>query len=407
MNNRGVYGTALVLLAVLPMWEAPKNLASLALLLIWLLPRVRAARDAAAWGGSWDRWDSLFLTWFLSTILVAVFAGLHNKEWGGVIDALRYISIAWIFKRTDFTDIQYRRIIEVMLLSTIATLGYAWYAWRIGGTRSALELNSVGHVNHSAIYLTIATLTLIAMLIAAWERWTPALCVLATLSAFALIYSIFVTSSRGAVGILLIGIVLLGGISARRNRRILAAMALVVVGIIAIAWFGKAQVIEEQHKLESRHAVLEIRQKLWNTAVLAWQRYPLFGVGLHNFSSITPEDRVQWSQELGRVYDPDQYTGSSHAHSLIFNTLAERGTVGFGVLVGVLLAWLSALVLRLPPADGDWLEWTLWGGAASAWLTHVGVGLVNTTLHHEHAILGTALLGLWLGYVRQQHTHSR
>jgi len=26
----------------------------------------------------------------------------------------------------------------------------------------------------------------------------------------------------------------------------------------------------------------------------------------------------------------------------------------------------------------------------------VGVGLVNTTLHHEHAILSVMLLGIWL-----------
>lgn len=406
MNNRWMYGAALVLLAVLPMWEAPKNLATLALVLIWLLPRVRTARDPAAWGGPWDRWDSLFLAWFLSTILVAVFAGLHNEEWGGVIDALRYISIAWIFKRSDFTDIQYRRIIEIMLLGTIATLAYAWYAWQIVGTRHELELHSVGHVNHSAIYLTIAAFTLIAMLIAAWTRWIPVTRVLTVLVTLALVYSIFATSSRAAVGTLIIGTLLLGGFAARRNRRVLAALGLVVAGIVAVAWFGNAQVIEEQRVKDARHGLLEVREKLWNTGMLAWQRYPLFGVGLHNFSSITPEDRVRWSQELGQTYDPGQYNGSSHAHSLIFNTLAERGTIGFSILVALMLAWLATLLTRRPAVDAEWLEWVLWGGAAGAWLTHVGVGLVNTTLHHEHAILATALLGLWLGYLRQHHDRA-
>ena len=44
------------------------------------------------------------------------------------------------------------------------------------------------------------------------------------------------------------------------------------------------------------------------------------------------------------------------------------------------------------------LHWLLWCGAASALATAVIVGLTNTTLHHEHGLLSTMLLGMWLGY---------
>ena len=45
--------------------------------------------------------------------------------------------------------------------------------------------------------------------------------------------------------------------------------------------------------------------------------------------------------------------------------------------------------------DGD-LDWLLWGGALSGLVITISAGLVNTTLHHEHGILATLLLGLWL-----------
>jgi len=42
----------LALAFFLPLWEAPKNLASLAFVLVWLANRIRA-RD---FGGRWDVW---------------------------------------------------------------------------------------------------------------------------------------------------------------------------------------------------------------------------------------------------------------------------------------------------------------------------------------------------------------
>jgi hypothetical protein len=39
----------------------------------------------------------------------------------------------------------------------------------------------------------------------------------------------------------------------------------------------------------------------------------------------------------------------------------------------------------------------LWGGAAAALITTAAIGIVNTTLHHEHGLLAMLLLGAWLG----------
>jgi hypothetical protein len=55
-----------------------------------------------------------------------------------------------------------------------------------------------------------------------------------------------------------------------------------------------------------------------------------------------------------------------------------------------------SLLRNRPVASADDEAWLLWGAAATAWLVTVGVGLVNTTLHHEHGILAVLLLGLWL-----------
>ena len=98
---------------------------------------------------------------------------------------------------------------------------------------------------------------------------------------------------------------------------------------------------------------------------------------------------------------------TSHAHSLYVNTLVERGIVGLTVLLCVLSAWGWALARNMPSANDTVPRWTIWGGAFSAWLVTVLVGLVNTTLHHEHALISMLLLGGWFSLRRSRPISPR
>ena len=103
----------------------------------------------------------------------------------------------------------------------------------------------------------------------------------------------------------------------------------------------------------------------------------------------------------GEAFDQRGYTLTSHGHSLYLNTLAERGAVGLAALLAVLAAWLCALLRNVPAAISAPIEWRAWGGAASAWMVAAIVGAVNTTLHHEHALVSMMLLGAWLSLLRR------
>src|SRR5579859_6969310 len=68
-------GLLLILCFFLPIYEAPKNLAWIAYVLVWAINRIRS-RDA---GGPWDAWDTLTALWIASGYVVAAFAGLHGQ----------------------------------------------------------------------------------------------------------------------------------------------------------------------------------------------------------------------------------------------------------------------------------------------------------------------------------------
>jgi O-antigen ligase len=119
-------------------------------------------------------------------------------------------------------------------------------------------------------------------------------------------------------------------------------------------------------------------------------------VGVDNFKLITEERLREWRTQAGEPFDAGTYAFFRHGHSLYFNTLAERGIVGFLPLMALLAALLLSLIRQRPGAADDDETWLIWGSAASAWIVTCGVGLVNTTLHHEHGILAALLFGLWL-----------
>jgi O-antigen ligase len=386
-------GLLLAFCIFLPLVEAPKNVAWLGFVVAWLVNRFRA-RD---FGGGWAYWDSLFAFWILSGYLVAAFAGLHHKELGGAHELARYALLVWMVKRAGYAEREVRWILGALVASLIAGLAWGyWGLWSGDAKSGTLQLNSVGHVNHSAIYIAIMLGVCVSWLFACWQAWAPGRRAVALAVSALVLASLIVTASRGAIGIGLVLVLILATAWWPRWRAPLIASVVTLVLVVAAAIGFNAAVVRKQENYVATQNVLSFRDGIWRMGFAAWERYPWFGVGTNNYSLISHELVHTWRTEAGKDYDETRYVRFPHAHNLFLNTLAERGIVGFAALAAVLLAWLAALIRERPrPQDGD-SAWIAWGGAASAWFVTVGVGMVNTTLHHEHGLLAALLLGLWL-----------
>jgi O-antigen ligase len=381
----------------LPLFEAPKNLAWLLFVAVWLANRARA-RD---FGGRWDRWDSLFAAWIASGYLVAAFAGLHKSEWGGVNDLLRYASIGWLVKRGGYSERELRWVLGALVVSAVA--GLAWGFWRMSsgaGKSGTLQLHSVGHVNHTAVYLAIMLGVCASWIFARWRSWRAGRRATSLAVGALLLVALMVTASRGAIGVGLGLVLVLAALWWRRWRAPLIAGVAAIALTLALAVGLGVEVVRKQQTNAAAGNVLAFRDGVWRMGLAAWERYPWFGVGMDNYSLITHELVRTWRTAAGKDYSEASYVRFPHGHSLFVNTLAERGAVGFAALAAVLLAWLVALWRKRPArGDGDF-HWLAWGAAAGAWIATVAIGTVNTTLHHEHGILAVLLLGLWLSTLR-------
>jgi len=382
------------LLFVLPLFEAPKNILWVLYVLAWLGNRARSRH----FGGPWDAWDTLIAAWIASAALAAAFAGLHHKEWNGALDLLRYGSVVWLLKRSRFDERELTILYGALAIGAVGALAHGYWRLEVTGQRRWLQLNSVGFVNHSAIYLAILLGTAVSVVAAYWYRLGASIRAAAALLLALFAVSLFVMQSRTAIGVALALVVLLGIAWWPRARRVALATILATAAVVVVALVARVDVVKKHEDRIAEGNVLAFREQVWNTARAAWQRFPLFGVGMDNYSVIELKAVRQWRAEAGKPFDEKAFmVKTGHGHSLYYNTLAERGTVGFTALAAVLLAWAWTLVRRYPGRSGDDRTWALWGGALSAWFVSVFAGVGNTTLHHEHALLAMILLGLWLG----------
>ena len=385
-------GVLIAFAFVLPLFEAPKNLLWVVFVALWLLNRWRT-RD---FGGPWDYWDTLIALWIGSGFAVAAFAGIRGDEWHAAADIPRYAAVLWVLKRSRYTERTWAALIAAILAGTVAGLAWSYYGVLVTKEHDLLTLNSVGHVNHSSIYLAIVVGVALAATRAWWQE-VGALRRMAELTLLAfLVVALFWMQSRAAVGAAFIMAFVILSVYAARRRKGLALVALAAAGAVVATLLVSPQVVEKNKMFMQKSYVLNAREEIWRLGLTTWREFPLFGVGMGNFSRVDYGHLESWSAKRGEAFEKQSFLPAAHGHSLYVNTLAERGLVGLGALLAVLAAWALALVRRIPDAKAPPLVWAFWGSAAGGWIITVVVGALNTTLHHEEALLCMLLLGGWL-----------
>jgi O-antigen ligase len=393
------FALLLALAFFLPLREAPKNIFWVAYVVTWVVNRAFQARGARDFGGPWGRWDTLFAAWIASGYAAALFAGIHSPdhdEWTSVNDLVRYVSLGWCVRRAGYTRAQALLVLAMLAMSASFGTVEALWRWKVSHAKKALELMSVGHVNHSAIYLAICAGITAGLLGALWRMIGRAWRVLLGAAALLQTIAILMTASRAAFVAVLPLLVLCAFFSIRANGYGGRAWAAVLAALVLALALGGVGSVDRHvtHTLE--HNITAERDLIWNRALVAVRAHPWFGVGMDNFSRITDERLQQWLSERGVRYEPNEYRRAPHAHSLYFNTLTERGAIGIALLLVLLAAWALRLWRRRPQSGDDAGETALWCAAFSGWFVTVLIGVANTTMHHEHAILAVLTLSLWL-----------
>lgn len=379
-----------------PLFEAPKNILGLLYFVLWAINRWRTAQ----WGGAWNRWDSVILVSIALAVAGTPFAGIKGGEWYGLRDVVRTFLFLWCLARAGYSREQWLAVTCALIAGTV--LATAMGAWQFAGSsKEGLELHSIGHSNHTATYLCTVFGITAALLSGAWSQHSPAIRLALCLIVFGLAIAVVATGSRVAVVCLpLIAVLVVLPLLRRSWRPLLAVVGVLVVSTTALVASDPWVLRKHARNVDSQN-VLAYRDMLWERAATAWRAHPMFGVGMDNFSRISTERYLAWTQEQGRTWNPDRDFAGAHAHSLYFDALAERGTVGVAALLLFFLAWAGSLARGFSRIKADH-ESVAWAASASAWATTLFIGLVNSTFHNEQAAVAMLCLAAWISLGRKR-----
>lgn len=391
-----------LMIVSLPSLEAPKNIFLVGFLVTRLISEVNQFKKGKKlWGG----WDSIFATIVFTALLTTIFAGFPGlEEWKGYKVLLTAILTGWFLSRTYYSENEYQLLFKLIILSTIPPLIWGLYEYLVIHSRASLEVHSVGHVNHSAIYLVMifgASLAwLLSHLNAKKEKVTLSwqITLLGILSLLFFI-SLIIGESRGASGIaVILAMMLCLLLPLKKYLKLFGVLFISSMLILTVA--VNAPIVKKQIINQENNNVLSARDRIWNVSIEAARFHPLLGIGLSNWHFINLDQLKKSVEDRGEIFDSRIYSFQGHSHNLYLSALIERGIVGLFVTFLFMVAWIRHLIKTFQWAKKSIERTYLWGGSLSAWVATFGIGFVNTTFHHEHAILACLFLGIYLSYTR-------
>jgi len=386
-------------LAFLPSLEAPKNI-FLAGYLITALYRQSQLQPS-----KWGIWDWIFLSLIASSFLSAIFPFVvGGYEWKGFRGMLLWVIFGWTLFRADYNESEKKYLFIFAILMTLPPLLCGLAQLLILFTKDSLQLHSVGHVNHSAIYLCMIAGASLSLLISQLQAIQRKYIFITSLLFILLLSSVIIGQSRGAFGViflLVFALFLLSKLSIKIKTIWLGLLAIFLTIIVFIAPIA---VIEKQINYQNNHDVLSQRDKVWRASFEVARLNPIFGIGGGNWKQINIDQIKSSVESRGKTFNAEDFALQwGHPHNIYLSNLVDRGILGFITFLSFMFIWLITLIKSYKKFNLDSKAMLFIMGSFSAWMSIFGIGFVNTTFHHENALLALFFLGLHLNYLRQKN----
>ena len=329
-----------------------------------------------------------------------------GSEWKGFKDMLFWITFGWTFYRSDCNEKEKKYLFIFAIVMTLPPLLWGLTQLLILFTKDSLQLHSVGHVNHSAIYLCMIFGASLSMIISQLQMFKKSNFILIALLTIFLLTAILVTQSRGAFGIaFFLGLTMI--FLSRLEIKIKAILsAILLIFIVFITLIKPASIVHKQLSTMHSHDIYGIgeRTKVWNAAIEIVRLNSLFGIGNGNWKQIKIEQIKSSVESRDETFNAEDFALQwGHPHNIYLSNMIDRGFFGLITFLSFMFFWLITLIKSYKKYNQDSKAMLFIMGSFSAWTTIFGIGFVNTTFHHENALLALFFLGLHLNYLRQKN----
>jgi probable O-glycosylation ligase (exosortase A-associated) len=226
---------------------------------------------------------------------------------------------------------------KVEIFNNFMILGAAWLVYKCWDLRGAhggrFENTDGGVVGDSNQFAAALIMLLPLVMMRVFRKSHRLVRIAAALGVFGMVMSVIISTSRGGFLGLITLFVCFFIFYKNYRKRILLFSILVILSISPFMtdyYFSRISTITIS-KDEKRDESSQSRLDFWSTAIDVWQKYPIYGCGLRNFTYYNgyANEGLKWGEQ-GHV-----------AHSLWFEALGEGGTMVF-----VPLVWMIVLFFR-------------------------------------------------------------
>jgi O-antigen ligase len=383
----------------IPSFEAPKNF----FLVLFITTSIyRQIKNKIIF--KWQPFDLIILIYLFSALLSSIFPGIPNgNEWKGFTGMLTWALFGWAVSRLNCTKENLLFLIKLSIYSVVPLILWGIFQFVFLKKTGEFQLHSVGNVNHSAIYLVMIGGALLGFLneknVAISLERKSLYKIFNYLLLILIIYTLLICQSRAAFGIF-IGILITYDFLHKKYN--ISTLKVIILIILSMMFLFDAPILKKTINYAAHNENFSGRIGIWKTAMESSKTFPLLGTGNANWKKITL-DQLQLSVEKrGKQFNAKDYNYPvAHAHSLYLSALAERGWVGFYALLSLMLFWGFILISRFKLTLKNSTNNIIWFSSFSAWTATFLIGIVNSTFHHEEALLAYLYLGIYTSHLKK------
>ena len=383
----------------IPSFEAPKNL----FLVLFVITSIyRQIKNKTL--SKWQPFDLIILIYLFSAMLSAIFPGIPNgNEWKGFTGMFTWALFGWAVSRINCTKVNLLFLIKLSIYSVVPVILWGIFQFVFLKKTGEFQLNSVGNVNHSAIYLVMIGGALLGFLneknVTINLQRKSLYKIFNYLLLMLIVYTLIICESRAAFGAFIGILIAYDFIYKKYNISILKVIILITLSMV---FLFNAPIFKKTINYAVHNEHFSGRFGIWKTAMESSKIFPLLGAGNANWKKITL-DQLQLSVEKrGKQFNAKDYKYPvAHAHSVYLSALAERGWVGFYALLSFMLFWGFILISRFKLTLKNSTNNIIWFSSFSAWAATFLIGIVNSTFHHEEALLAYLYLGIYTSLLKK------
>lgn len=362
LNYDGIKLAGIILMVIsLPFSESLKTISILLILSILLVQLYKKELKIKI---SVIHYGFLFL--IVSALISSIFANNPSKSLGGAKDILFYTIP---FFAACSVNNKRHAIIILWSLYVSTTMAALLGIIHSIGIHRPLEIHSLGNQNYTAMYFMIVITSMISTIVYSENKIRYSKIIISIFACFLIIATVMTAERSSFIGLFVFLIILL---LSRKNIILSSLFSIGLFGltVVSIYIYNPMRV-----KIFSINSLFS-RFSIWEHALNLFKENPVVGIGLNNFKYVSSTETV---------FD---------AHNVYLQIASQMGTLGL-ISISLIISGFLYQWLKYKPLSGfkNEIKYCALGGFL---VTFVG-GLLDTTLHHEHAIAFTLLTGLMLG----------